>query len=405
MKKLIRYFIAAVAALGMTMTSCQDEAPYVFNPSEQIGYLFEDWDDVFESYWNAMNHNYAFWDIDTTDWDKVYTDYKPQFEGLKFNVSEDSIKAKELFYEIASPLKDHHYGFWLKKADGSYYAEIRPGFVEVATRDYYHAWLSASQMFANISRLKDSGRVTNLVGNCSDDLDTQPFVFYTCLIDNSIVYLRLNAFALRDNMYDEQVQATLANYYQLIDETPGLKGIIIDTRSNGGGSIVDEHLILTPLLRTPHTFAYSRTKLGMGRLDYTPWTPLILEPSAETKEYVTRDVSNLPIVSIIDLNSVSMAEITAMAIQELPNGTVIGERSFGGQGPLNGNNHEFYTGDVQNSTYWIKTSTSMTRRLDGKCYEGIGVTPDIEVFYNEDEFNRGIDKQLNRAIYFIEKGK
>lgn len=47
----------------------------------------------------------------------------------------------------------------------------------------------------------------------------------------------------------------------------------------------------------------------------------------------------------------------------------------------------------------------MTRRLDGKCYEGIGVTPDIEVFYNEDEFNRGIDKQLNRAIDFIEKGK
>lgn len=405
MKKLIRYFIAAVAALGMTMTSCQDDAPYVFNPSEQIGYLFEDWDDVFESYWNAMNYNYAFWDIETTDWDKVYTEYKPQFEELKFGVSEDSIKAKELFYEIASSLKDHHYGLWLKKADGSDYVEIRPGFLEVAKRDYNHAWLSASQMFVNISRLADSGRVTNLVGNCSDDLDTQPFVFYTCLIDNSIVYLRLNAFSLINNLQDEQVQAALVNYYQLIDETPSLKGIIIDTRSNGGGSIDDEHWILTPLLRAPHYFADSRTKLGMGRLDYTPWTPLILEPSDKTKERVTRDVSNLPIVSIIDLNSVSMAEITAMAIQELPNGTVIGERSFGGHGPLNGNNHEFYTGEVENSKYYMKTSTSMTRRLDGKCYEGIGVIPDIEVFYNEDEFSRGIDKQLNRAIEFIEKGK
>lgn len=405
MKKLSRYFVAAVAALGMILTSCQNDAPYVFNPSDQKGQGFDDWSDVFESYWNAMNHNYAFWDIETTDWDKVYADYKPQFEGLEFGEREDSIKAAELFYEITSPLKDHHYGFWLKDNKGSYCIEIRPGLIEAGTRDYYHDKMSASQMFAVIQAMEDSGRITNLVGNCSDDPDAQGFVFYTCLIDNSIVYLRLNGFDLGANLLNEKVTAALNNYYQLIDKTPQLKGIIIDTRSNGGGSIDDEHLILTPLLRAPHTFAYCRSKLGIGRLDYTPWSPCILEPTAKMKEDVTRDVSNLPIVSIIDLHSVSMAELTAIAIQELPNGTVIGERSFGGHGPLNNDNNQFYAGTLENSAYIMYTSTSMTRRLDGRCYEGIGVIPDIEALFDADEFYNGNDTQLDRAVRFIHTGK
>lgn len=405
MKKLSRYFVAAVAALGMMLTSCQNEAPYVFNPSDQNGFGFVDWNDVFESYWNAMNHNYAFWDIETTDWDKVYADYKPQFEGLEFGVREDSIKAAELFSEITSPLKDHHYGFWLKNNNGGYCLEIRPGLIEAGTRDYYHDKMSASQMFAVMQAMEDSGRITNFVGNCSEDPDAQGFVFYTCLIDNSIVYLRLNGFDLGANLSDEKVTAALANYYQLIDKTPRLKGIIIDTRSNGGGSIDDEHLFLTPLLNAPHTFAYCRSKLGIGRLDYTPWSPCILEPTAEMKEDVTRDVSNLPIVSIIDLHSISMAELTAIAIQELPNGTVIGERSFGGHGPLNNDNNQFYAGTLENSAYKMYTSTSMTRRLDGKCYEGIGVIPDIEAMFDADEFYNGNDTQLDRAVRYIHTGK
>lgn len=50
------------------------------------------------------------------------------------------------------------------------------------------------------------------------------------------------------------------------------------------------------------------------------------------------------------------------------------------------------------------TSTSMTRRLDGKCYEGIGIIPDIEVLYDQAQFLQGNDIQLNRAIDYAKTG-
>lgn len=51
------------------------------------------------------------------------------------------------------------------------------------------------------------------------------------------------------------------------------------------------------------------------------------------------------------------------------------------------------------------TSTSMSKRLDGVCYEGYGVDPDIEAFFNAEEFYKGNDTQLYRAAEFIHTGK
>ena len=392
---------AAVTTLACALPSCRDEAPYVFNPYDQQ--VFIDWSDLFESYWNGMNYSYVFWDVDPTDWDQVYADYKPRFEGLEFNVAADSVKAVELFTELTSTLIDHHYGLIIKDETGGWYALISPSDAETKQRDYYHAKIDANQLFNNMLAWEESGRVTELSGT----FNTEPggFIFYTCLIDNSIVYLRLNSFELTTHLRYENVARALDQYYDFINELPDLKGIIIDTRSNGGGSTIDEHFILTPLLNEPHTFGYTRTKLGMGRLDYTPWIPLTLNPREDVeKEYVTRDVSNIPIVGLIDIHSLSMAEITPMAIQELPNGIIIGERSYGGHGPLNNDINAFYTGELENSAFRIYTSTSMTKRLDGKCYEGIGIIPDIEVFYNDEEFKHGNDLQLERAIQYIKTG-
>jgi hypothetical protein len=37
---------------------------------------------IFEGFWHGMNNNYIFWDVDPTDWDAVYDQYKPKFEAL-----------------------------------------------------------------------------------------------------------------------------------------------------------------------------------------------------------------------------------------------------------------------------------------------------------------------------------
>ncbi|HEY1872303.1 MAG TPA: hypothetical protein VGG71_14670, partial [Chitinophagaceae bacterium] len=42
-------------------------------------YLGKSYSEVFESFWNGMNTNYMFWDIETVNWNNMYTTYKPRF--------------------------------------------------------------------------------------------------------------------------------------------------------------------------------------------------------------------------------------------------------------------------------------------------------------------------------------
>ncbi|GHV82728.1 hypothetical protein AGMMS50212_00680 [Spirochaetia bacterium] len=75
-----------------------------------------DWPVVFKSYWNAMNNNYLFWDIDPTDWDAVYDTYDPKFASMGISSYTDSdiydkcANAYTYFKEMTANLVDGHYG-------------------------------------------------------------------------------------------------------------------------------------------------------------------------------------------------------------------------------------------------------------------------------------------------------
>lgn len=396
--KLKYIALVVVSIISLSFISCREYGPDVINPDNRNS--FENWSDVFETYWYGMNYSYAFWDVDPTDWDAVYDTYKPQFEGLEFYNEADSLKVKELFGEITSGLIDHHYSLTLKKRNGEYFAGYWPNFDEVETRDYYHESLNQDYLTEIIESMEAEGRVTELYGFVCPDM-----TLYSALIDESVVYLRLSSFRMNSYLGDEHMEAVLYNYYYLIDNVPDLKGIIIDSRSNGGGFINDMNLIVTPLLAEDLLFMESRTKTGMGRLDYTPWTPNILYAQAPEERFIKRDLRDIPVVSLVDINSVSMGEMIAIAISEMPNGIVMGERTFGGFGILNGDINQYYTGTIENSAFKMYTTTSMSRRLDGKCYEGIGISPDIEVLFDEEAFKSGRDTQLERALAYIKTGK
>ncbi len=91
---------------------------------------------------------------------------------------------------------------------------------------------------------------------------------------------------------------------------PALKGIIIDLRGNGGGEISDLDLLVGQLTTSEYTFGYTRYKNGVNRLDYSPWAPAVVKPWVGGAVNVT-----VPIVVLADHLSVSMSEITTMAIK------------------------------------------------------------------------------------------
>lgn len=409
------YKILLVLLVSILLFSCREENPAVFNPQDQQE--FNSWDDVFESFWNGMNYSYAFWDVDPTDWDAVYREYKPRFQNLEFWNSQDSVTVKKLFTEMTENLIDHHYNLTLKKGDNTEWFNINPGYEEVKKRGYCHNRFSEENIRYTVNINLEKERIKNLVfGEIRNQDNSINFNIFSYEIDNSIVYLRLNAFKINSFFNNPQIIKPIQNFLQLIETVPNLKGIVIDTRNNLGGSIFDIYYFLSPLTSKAITFGYTRTKNGMGRLDYTPWSPMILYPVSmaggdftgmeEKFPPVKRNLENVPIVALADIYSGSMGEITPMAIRALPNGHFIGERTWGGHGPLDSDNlQNHYAGTFENKAFQINTSTSLTKNLDGNIYEGIGLTPDIEALYNEAEFLNGNDTQLERAIQFITTGK
>lgn len=65
--------------------------------------------DFFDDFWNGMNVNYVYWDIDTTDWDLVYKKYKPIFAKLDINNNSDILVSVSCFRAITKDLVDSHY--------------------------------------------------------------------------------------------------------------------------------------------------------------------------------------------------------------------------------------------------------------------------------------------------------
>src|SRR6201995_3080576 len=76
---------------------------------EATSYPGDNYPDLFQAFWNGMNTNYVFWGIDTTNWDRVYTKYKPLFDQLSYFDSANEAKAEQYFFEMCQGIVDSHF--------------------------------------------------------------------------------------------------------------------------------------------------------------------------------------------------------------------------------------------------------------------------------------------------------
>jgi len=172
------------------------------------------------------------------------------------------------------------------------------------------------------------------------------------------------------------------------------------------------NFLVGSLISSPLSIGYTRSKSGNGRLDYTPWAPAMVTPKAGATAFTK------PIVVLADGESVSMAELTTMALKQLPNTKVVGDTTWGATGPLTDNSvfnaGSFSFGKVYSnietgaSTYYGNTYTSsvMFKYMDGKIYEGKGFPPDYTIKPTLQQVlvsNTTVDDpQLDKAISLLQ---
>lgn len=160
-------------------------------------------------------------------------------------------------------------------------------------------------------------------------------------------------------------------------EKQGMKGLIVDVRSNPGGllnSVVD---ILDELL-PKGIVVYTQDKYGY-RQNY--------ESDPSCVDY--------PIVVLADGNSASAAEIFTGAIKDYEYGTIIGTKTFG-KGIVQ-SIFPLEDGDA------IKLTTAKYFTPKGNYIHGVGIEPDVELEYEftgpkDAAYEIRYDNQLQKAI-------
>ncbi len=181
------------------------------------------------------------------------------------------------------------------------------------------------------------------------------------MLEDSIGYVKINNFDAR--CYDE----TSACIDEMLEQ--GAKALLFDVRFNGGGYKDEMVKILDKLLPEGVLFQSE---------DY-----------AGKKQTDTSDAAciELPMAVLVNRDSYSAAEFFAAALQEYHWAKVVGEKTCG-----KGN---FQTGFRLSDGSLLNISIGKYYTPQGKSLTDIGVTPDVEIEYDDDTYAKLYYGQLS----------
>lgn len=414
--------IILFALIALVFSGCRKEADYHPYIGENDHLAYDSYSSQFEYLWKCLSTGYVFWDVDDTDWDAVYEEYMPKFNALdaQHQAGQDvsTSELSELYTGAMGGMKDHHMFIQVKNlfppADDNYpYVMLRPGNDEVKSRDYYIEPRLIEQMglVEFINSMEAQYDLEALEAATCDVAELGTSVTYRyCLIrladGRKIPYLWQSMAAITPVMRAPGTpgQELLDHWLRAITETPReqLAGFILDNRANSGGYQDDLDYLIGTFLNEKTEILKTRYKEGPGRLEHSTWSPYYIEPQTQYHRDITAE--NIPYVIITDINSVSMGEIEPLTIKAtLPTSYVVGERTFGGTGPLQPTtsidlNYGGPFGNSETMSHYIYTST-FESLIGGKVLEGIGCTPDKEVLRKD--HNGDFKPQLDAAINYI----
>ena len=188
----------------------------------------------------------------------------------------------------------------------------------------------------------------------------------TELLKDGIGYLKISEF---DEITTDQFTEGLAEL-----RASGIKGLMIDLRSNPGGNLVTVCDI-------------ARQLLPKGNIVYT------VDREGNKQDYTcdgTRQI-DIPVVVLINQYSASASEILAGAIKDYGIGKLVGVKTFG-KGIVQS------VFDLNDGTA-VKLTVSDYYTPNGYNIHGIGIEPDVEVELDIEKAQRDkIDNQKEKAI-------
>jgi len=193
--------------------------------------------------------------------------------------------------------------------------------------------------------------------------------FDTCEIPDDIQYIRLSSFISKN---------AAAEIETILNSSSGKKGIILDLRSNPGGLLTNAIYISDMLLKggvIVSTVDRDRYK-STTRARYT-------------------QVTQKPIVVLINKGSASASEILSGALKDNHRATIVGEQSFGKGLVQEINKLPDESGmNITIQRYLTPSGTDIHKK---------GITPDVVVELTKENVEAKDDVQLKKAIEVLKE--
>ena len=322
-----------------------------------------DENDPFESFdylWEQVDRRYSYFKVKNIDWEAQRQKYRSQ---IRPGMSQDSLF--RVMGRMMTELRDDH-------------ANLRSTFNVSAFRVRLGGPDNYDQRIVE----------DHYIGR--DYYTSGPFI-HNWISNGEIGYIRFAAFTgIVDNV----------NLNFVLNRYRNAKGLILDLRENGGGSVNDMYGILARLIDESTVVFKSRIRDGEDHDDFSELENAIVEP------YDGPRFTRRPVMMLVDRGTYSAGSFTALASISLLNVKLVGDTTGGGLGLPNGGylpNGWFYRFSVTQAftnQQAFLIESGQEEQVNKENYEN-GVPPDIRVLLDRTALD--VDEVIERAIQEIER--
>jgi hypothetical protein len=329
-----RFFWLGCLGLMASLTACEQA---LIPPSAS-----DDPEAIFEQAWTVADREYAFFAYKGIDWDQSYARYRP-----RVTPETGPVELFDLLDSMLFELRDGH-------------VNLRSPFD--LSRNWNWYLNSPSNFDYDLLERNYFQQRERYIG---------PFV--VAGLPDSIGYVYYSAFSRGFSNRDiDLIVAIFEN----------AKGLIIDIRDNGGGSVENARRLAGRFLTEERVVGRQRYKSGPGHEDFTEFEDIVLEPAGDT-------AFTKPVVLLTNRSSYSAANLFTLYMRDLPQVTHLGDTTGGGGG---------LPASTELANGWfLRVSSSQLIAPDGFNVED-GIPPDLQVDLSPTDRNNGTDTMLERAL-------
>lgn len=324
-------FIIYIFFLCTLFSGCEKADVYVKNPREN-----------FEALWKILDEHYCFFEFKEIDWNEVHNRYNEQIS--------DTLSQYELFDllgKMMAELKDGHTNLYSTFDVARYwkwYEDYPPNFYEEVQRKYL-------------------GTDYKIAGGMK----------YQTFMNGQIGYAYYGSFSSG---------VSESNLDQMFLHFKNCKGLILDIRNNGGGSLLYSERIAARFLENKTITGYILHKTGPGHNDFSEPYELTLNPS----EYLRW---LRPVVILTNRHCYSAANDFVNKVKKLKHVLLLGDQTGGGSGFP-------FSSELPNG--WAVRFSACPILDANKQHTEFGIPPDIKVSQNAEDLLKEKDTLIEEAI-------